>query len=299
MALLNVDAALPPHMWAVVRLLAMDKKSTPVEDVRQLLSPPSLVAGGKQDKTFDQAVRTLRDLGILSGTRADDELALGDSARHLDGNDLAAFTAVLRAAVLAPERNTGLADSDDTIGPRDLTRTLVMFLSEDPLGTPLTWQDAQIAQSSAFKSDGGDPARNNTRWNNFAHWAPALGLGAKPLFPIGGQAPLTPDCTGAVKQTVGYCWKVDERVNAVDLVRGVRAELPVLPGGRYADSLGMSSPGESCADAVLSHALLRGEHEGWLRLERHADARRAISVVDPDQPTRRVTDIVILEQLRG
>lgn len=299
MALLNVEASIPPHLWAVVRFLATVKKPLPVEDVRKFLSPPSLAVGDKQDKTFDQAVRTLHELGIVSGSSDDDELTLDGPARHLDGQDLEAFTCVLRTAVLAPQRNTGLADSGDTLGPRDLTRTLAWFLSRDPMSAPVTWRNAQIDQSSTLVPDVGDPARNDTRWNRFAHWTPALGLGARPIIPVAGAGPLTPDCTGGVKQTVYALWKVGERIDAVDLVRGVRAELPVLPGGSYSQALGIPSPGDASIDAALSFALLRGRDEGWLRLERDADARRVVNIIDPEQPGRRVSDIVITEELRG
>lgn len=298
MALLNVDAAIPPHMWAMVRLLVITKSSLSLENARSLLSPPSLITGNKQDKTFDQTVRTLRELGIVSGIK-DDELTLDASARHLDGQDFNAFRRVLRTAVLAPTRNTGLADSADTKGPRDLTRTLAWFLSQDPMSKPVTWRNAQLEQSASLVPDVGDPSRNDTRWNRFAHWAPVLGLGASPIIPVAGAGPLCPDCTAAVKQTVGALWKVGDDINAVDFVRAIRAELPVLPGGSYSEGLGIPGPGEASVDAALSFALLRGHDEGWLSLERDADARRFVSVIDPEQPNRRVSDVIIMEEPRG
>jgi hypothetical protein len=94
-------------------------------------------------------------------------------------------------------------------------------------------------------------------------------------------------------------WKVGDNINAVDLVRAIRAELPVLPGGSYSEGLGIRGPGETSVDAALSFALLRGHDEGWLRLERDADARRFVSVIDPEQPSRRVSDVAIMEEPRG
>jgi hypothetical protein len=42
MALLNVEASVPPYMWAVVRLLAAEGKPLLVDRARSFLAPPSL-----------------------------------------------------------------------------------------------------------------------------------------------------------------------------------------------------------------------------------------------------------------
>lgn len=296
MALLNVDASIPPFMWAVVRLLAAEGKPLPTDRARAFLSPPSLTEG-KENKAFDQAMRSLRELRLI--VEEESRLSLAGHARDLDGTDFAAFSAALRKAVLDSDLNAELAEDPRQTGPRDLTRTLVWFLSRDPLEEPATWDIAQLEQSIDLNPEAGTASRNDTRWNRFVHWAPALGLGADPLLPSSGKGPLSPDCTTAIKQTVQSLWAAGERINAVDAVRALRTALPVLPGGEYANALGIPDPGAQSAGPVLSFALLRGEDEGWLITHQDADAQRILTLHDPDQPSHYVSHIVISEDQHG
>lgn len=302
MALINVGASLPAPMWAVIRLLAFLKKAVPLDQARALLTPPSLSSkAGARDRTFDEAISTLRDLGLILVQDEGTALVLAGEARDVDGQDLDAFTSALRSAVFAPERNSGLGETDDPTGPRDLTRALAWFLSLDPMGHPVHGDIVQNMQKNALKSEVGPAIVNDVRWNRFGFWAPALGLAAPPTVPSAGKRPLTPDCTMAVRQVVQGRWKPGERVKAVEAVAAVREQLPVLPGGAYSRVLGIAGPGQTAAGAALSFALLRGHDEGWLRLERDADARRMLQVIDPEQPSspRSVSDLVILEAPRG
>ncbi|MGW9400209.1 protein DpdG [Streptomyces sp. NPDC055642] len=296
MALLLAESSIPPFMWAVVRLLAAEKKPVPVDRARALLAPPSLTEG-KESKTFDQAVRSLREVQMVVVDEG--RLSLTGYASDLDGTDFSSFSSALRQAVLAGELNVGLADDAGQTGSRDLTRILVWFLSCDPLDGPATWDIVQREQSIDLNPDAGTASRNDTRWNRFVHWAPALGLAAAPLLPTSGGGPLLPDCTEAVKQTVHRLWAVGERVNAVDAARALRTALPVLPGGDYANAMGIPAPGGQSAGPALSYALLRGEDEGWLMLQQDADAQRVLTLHDPDRPSHYVSDIVISEDQHG
>ncbi|MDH3035391.1 protein DpdG [Streptomyces sp. TRM75561] len=296
MALLLAESSIPPFMWAVVRLLAAEEKPLATDRARALLTPPSLTEG-KENKAFDQALRTLRELQLIAEEK--DPLSLAGHASDLDGTDFTSFSSALRQAVLAGELNVGLADDAGQTGSRDLTRILVWFLSCDPLDGPATWAIVQREQSIDLNPDAGTASRNDTRWNRFVHWAPALGLAAAPLLPTSGVGPLLPDCTEAVKQTVQRLWPVGERVNAVDAARTLRTALPVLPGGDYANAMGISDPGAQSAGAALSYALLRGEDGGWLVLQQDADAQRVLTLHDPDRPSHYVSDIVISEDQHG
>ncbi|MFF9644195.1 protein DpdG [Kitasatospora aureofaciens] len=302
MALINVEGSLPSPMWAVVRFLSFMKKPVPVDQCRALLSPSSLSSDdGATDRTFDLAVSTLRGLGLVSVEEGNGDLRLADVLRDLGQEDLDAYTRLLRDAVLAPDRNTGLADSGDQSGPRDLTRALAWFLSLDPMDPPVNWESAQLQQQDALKPEVGSPFSNDIRWQRFGYWAPALGLAARPLIPSGGSSPLTPDCTLAVRQAMFERWQPGMHINAVETLRALRGALPVLPGGGYSQALGITSPGETAAGTALSFALLRGEDEGWIRFESNADARRVLSLHDPERPLspRYVSDITILEDHRG
>ncbi|MET9218650.1 protein DpdG [Streptomyces sp. NPDC003300] len=283
-------------MWAVVRLLAAERKPLSADRARAFLAPPSLTEG-KENKIFDQALRSLRELQLI--TDNEDRLSLAGHAEDLDGADFTSFSSALRQAVLARELNVGLAADAGQTGSRDLTRILVWFLSRDPLDEPATWEIVQREQSIDLNPDAGTASRNDTRWNRFVHWAPALGLAAAPLLSSSGKGPLLPDCTEAVKQTVQRLWPVGEQANAVDVVRAMRTALPVLPGGDYANAMGIPDPGTQSAGPTLSYALLRGEDEGWLILQQGADARRVLTLHDPDRPSHYVSDIVISEDQHG
>lgn len=298
MALINVDASRPAPMWAVVRLLAHSKKPVPLERARALLSPPTLAPGNKDaSEMFNKAVKTLRELGLLHIDESTNDLNLIGPAAALDGRDWDAFSAALRSAVLAPERNSGLGDNDEQKGSRDLTRALAWFLALDPMAPPVAWEQAQKLRQNAFKPEAGPAIVNAERWQPFGDWAPALGLAARPLLPGGGSSPLTPDCTAAVRSVMRGLWEPGEQINAVAAVRRIREFLPVLPGGEYSRALDLDSPGDRVAGAALSFALLRGNDEKWLRLELDSDAPLVLQVADPEQPSspRYVSDITMQE----
>ncbi|MFE4869463.1 protein DpdG [Streptomyces sp. NPDC056682] len=298
MALINVGASRPDPMWAVVRLLTHSKNPVSLSSARALLSPPTLASGDKDaTEMFNKAIKTLRELGLLHIHESTGDLALAGAAAVLDGRDWDAFSAALRTAVLAPERNNDLGDNGEQKGSRDLTRALAWFLTLDPMEAPVAWEQAQKLRKDAFKPEVGHAIVNAERWQPFGDWAPALGLAARPLISEGGSSPLTPDCTAAVRYIVQSLWEPGQQINAVSAVRSIREHLPVLPGGEYSRSLHLDNPGDRVAGAALSFALLRGNDEKWLRLELDSDASLVLQVADPEQPSspRYVSDITMQE----
>lgn len=298
MALINVEASRPEPMWAVVRLVALSKKPVPLGSARALLSPPTLVSGDKDaSEMFNKAIKTLRELGLLHIHETTTEMELTGPAADLDGCDWDAFSAALRSAVFAPERNSDLGDNDEQRGSRDLTRALAWFLTLDPMEPPVAWEQAQKLRKNALKPEAGPSIVNAERWQPFGAWGPALGLAARPLISGGGSSPLTPDCTAAIRYTMQRLWEPGEQINAVAVVQSIREQLPVLPGGAYSVALGLHNPGDRVAGPALSFALLRGNDEGWLRLELDSDASLVLQVADPEQPQspRYVSDITIQE----
>jgi hypothetical protein len=297
MPLLNVDDAIPRQLWALVRLLTSTAQPLTAESARVLLQPPTLLSDGKQDKTFERALTTLRQLGFVISS-GEDALILNESAQGITVDDFDGFRRALREAVLDSDQNVDLAEQP-TAGPKDLTSVLAAFLTRDPLEPAVTWQDIKSISIAVFDPDATDPTPNDTRWNRFGHWAPALGLAAPPLVPTKGKSPLVPDCTLAVRQVVASLWRKGEVVGAVEFLQAVRDKIPVLPGGTYSKALRLPDPGATTADPALSFAMLRCEYDELLRLQRNADARSFITVADRDQPNRRVTDVVMLEANRG
>jgi hypothetical protein len=293
MTLINDPASLPAPMWAVVRFLISAGGHHPTDSAQAILCPPTLLpeANRAKDETFNSAVRSLRELGLVTADGG--QLSLSPPARRLAADDADRFCALLRAAVLDPGRNPGLSESDDQTGPKDLVRALTWFLSCDPF-TSLNWYNVTQLQIGALVPQVGLPIRNGFRWNRFAYWAPALGLASEPVLEDDRpEDPLLPDCTVAVRQAVHAAWEKDQRVEAAEAAERIVADLPVLPGGRYSQSLGLRPPAH--VSPTLSYALLCGHDQGWIRLEHRSDAARDILLADPDTATgtRRVSDITI------
>ncbi|NGY60389.1 hypothetical protein G7043_15780 [Lentzea sp. NEAU-D13] len=291
MAFLNVDRALPPQLWALVRLLSVRQPLTDSQ-ARAFMSPDSLSAGMKSDPPFQPTVRTLLELGLV----AQDES--GRLTLRYSMPSLADFQHRLREALFFPERNTDL-ESDPITGNRDMTIVLSYFLSFDPLDSPVSRTQVDERSARSFSVEGKNPTPSNVRWPRFVHWAPMLGLGAAPLMPTSDSGVLSPDCTKAVRQVLAASRLVGKTVSAVDVVRTIREAIPVLPGGAYSIRLGIPDPGEQAVGPALSFALLRGRHEGWLRFERFADSASSVTVADRDEPNRRVSDIVVSEGING
>lgn len=291
MAFLNVDRALPPQLWALVRLLSA-RQSLTDSQAKAFMSPDSLSAGMKTGSPFQPTVRTLLELDLV----AQDES--GRLSLRYPMSSLAEFQHRLREALFSPARNTDL-ESDPITGNRDMTIVLSYFLSFDPLDSPVTRAQIDEKIVGNFSVEHKNPTPSNVRWTRFVHWAPMLGLGAAPLMPTSDSGVLTPDCTKAVRQVLASFDVAGKTIPAVDLVRRIREAVPVLPGGTYSIRLDTPAPGEQVVDPALSFALLRGNYEGWLRLERFADSVSSVTVADRGQPNRRVSDIVVSEGING
>lgn len=308
MPLINVSASRPIPMWTVVRLLAIQPGPISVSLAKALLQPVSLPSAGGTEDTFDRAITTLVDLGLV--VNSGDYLTLCTRLTDLNPNDSATFFDQLRAAVLEPERNTQIADDDNQSGPKDLVRALCWLLSLEPHravtgaeqdnGYFETLMKITI-EAGHFSPNAGKPIVNSIRWNLFTSWAPALGFAASDVIHSDGRAErLIPDCTAAVHRTILNRWRRGTQMSIRQLVDSIRADLPVLPGGRYSRELGLpSNPNE--VDPALSFALLCGHDQGWIKLDHRSDAASSLGVADPDQASgaRRVSDVTVQGDANG
>jgi hypothetical protein len=301
MAVINEGASVPSYVWAVVRFLLSVGGQHPTDSTRKLLCPPTLMPG--DTGTFNAAIGTLEDLALA--TDDDGELSLSPAARKLSPDDEAAFSDLLRRAVLGQAQNVGLdGTGDQTVtkdaGAKDLVRALAWFLTRDAF-TPLGLDEVTQLQESAFPAQLGQAIVNGVRWGRFVYWAPALGFAAQSLLDKDQRQRqvrrLVPDCTVAVRRTVLTVWPKGERIAAADAINRIIEELPVLPGGRYSRMLGLPAPTTDVASS-LSSALLRGDHE-WISLVPRSDAARDVFLNDPDAANgrRQVSEIVVTGSL--
>ena len=210
MTLINEPASFPSQIWAVARFLLSTGGQYPAERARAMLCPSALLPEETRakDETFNQAVRTLQDLGLVAVEG--DDLSLAPVARELSPGDVDGFADLVRRAALESDRNTGLAESDDQTGPKDLVRALAWFLTLDAF-TPIGLGEVTQQQRGVFPSHVGNPIVNDVRWNRFVYWAPALGFASRALLENerSGQRQirLVPDCTVAVRRTVLAAWQ--------------------------------------------------------------------------------------------
>jgi hypothetical protein len=269
-ALLDPPGILPTAMWAVSRALLTEAKPIHNDVLRATVSPEAL----RKTDTFDFAIQGLRELRLIQ--IQEDSVALTDDVRKAKPSGFASFAGILRDAAFAEDGNRDIAANREQRGPRDLTRALCWFLSQDPLAGPLTWAEVQQRQANALPDSAGPAVINDTRWNMLTHWAPALGLAESPLTRTTG---LVPDVTRAVRASIRDLGN-GTTTTAAAFVGRVKARLPVLVDGRWATELGITTT--DTLDASTSHALLRLHDEGWLRLDREADAASVTVLQDPD-----------------
>ncbi|MDV7245326.1 MULTISPECIES: protein DpdG [Rhodococcus] len=292
MGLINVDDPLPWHTWATVRLLLATKDRSLAEaEAQALLAPPSL--SEKSSSIFRKTTRLLTDLGLLNSSDgmlsiADDDLAA------VQRDDVESFTGLLRRAVFADEQNTDLTVPTGEVsrtGALDLNRALAWFLSLDSYaGYDL---DAELARAyTALRPEAGTKALvNKERLPHFGAWSQFLGLARTRVVIAGGrgtendfQSRIAPDCTIAVRSVLRKSSEItkDSPVPAPAVLLLLRKEIPVVPGGRHSMTVGIAPPEADTGGSVLSYALLRGQDEGWLALDRLSDSEHRVHLVDPD-----------------
>ncbi|GGO02024.1 protein DpdG [Micromonospora parathelypteridis] len=278
-ALINVESSLPRPLWALVRHLAgQPRKRQRLPDAEAVLSPPSLIPGGDKQRTFERAVGTAEELGLVE--RIEENLVLSADAGAVGGENIEAFYDLLRRRVLTRVDAETLATDPSQTRGKDLLRSLCWFLTLDSQVALVTANTFGSEQHNALAEDLGNPLKNMARWNGFTYWAPALGFADTPLLPYSGARALVPDCTRAVRRTVRETWRPGTQLTAREFVDGLLEALPVLPGGRSSLALGLE-PRLHDVSATLSFALQRGCEEGWLILSAPSDAAGGVQYSDP------------------
>jgi len=269
-------------MWALVRHLAhQPRKQQRLAEAEAVLSPPAVAGEPGQQSVFGKAVQTAEAFSLIE--RQDELLVLSAEAQAIGREDIEGFHDLLRQRVLdRVDAETLATDPSQTLG-KDLLRALCWFLTLDSQLVNVNSKTFAIEQHNALAEDLGNPLRNETRWNLFTYWAPALGFAEAPLISASTARALVPDCTRAVRRVVQQQWQPGTQLGAGEFVAAILDALPVLPGGRFSRALKLEV-GPLDVVPALSFALQRGREEGWLILSAPSDATGGVQFGDPRAP---------------
>ncbi|MEV0731912.1 protein DpdG [Polymorphospora sp. NPDC050346] len=276
-ALINVESSLPRPLWALVRHLATQPgRKQSLADAKALLSPPTLFKEGTDTaQVFDKALRLATGLGLVSNDEG--KLAL---LEKINGDDIAAFYDLVRWRVLTRVTPEAVATDPSLTDGKDLLRALCWFLTRGSQSEAVTKKTFGGEQHKVLDDGLGNPLQNETRWNLFTYWAPALGFANWQLLGEEGTPGLVPDPTRAVRGVVRTLWKPGTRLDGQTFVSGLLDALPVFPGGAFSEALGLPTGPRGVADS-MAFALQRGQEDGWLRLTTASDASNGIQYLDP------------------
>ncbi|OKI26125.1 protein DpdG [Streptomyces sp. CB03911] len=272
MAYLNpTQTALPDFIWPVFRFMAVQRGIVPQRRIIAFTAPESLGTG---DSDVVMSLRALGELGFLETEGRGEEALwkLATAGRGIAVDDYAMFQKRLRSALFGFSEPDGRDLVDGAAA--DLVRALCWFLKSDPHTDWATWVSVQ-----ADKTWPSDSLPNSTRWAPFRSWGSAVGLVAS--APHDADACIA-DCAIAVRQALEELLDPGQEKEALEVLRGLRSLIPVLPGGILSKAFGFHHESEVEAGAALSFALRRWEIEGWLKLELRSDSQTQIKLFTPD-----------------
>ena len=263
MALLNPPEIVPSVMRVIFDYLAHAASAVTRKDLENTICPPNVTPAGRP--VFKASLLAATELGLVH--QEEDRL----SVKAPTGAD---FRQVLRQRVFDPSNNDPSAVSDR--GASDLTRALAWFLAQDAYAGVEPWisdgprgvqklQKEQFAESRAFQND--------TRWNSFNRWGPALGLATH--VPWKKSVTVLPDPTVAISEELPAVFANDRRIALDVFLDRLSSKIPVLDGGRYrasVETLASLPAGEGLVSHSISHVLWRLAARGTVELHSLADA---------------------------
>ncbi|GAA3043226.1 hypothetical protein GCM10010464_04170 [Pseudonocardia yunnanensis] len=273
MPLLNPPNILPKGMFLIARTLRHHGKPVERASLKALLQPPSLPLRKAGTNTFDASLKALRDLGLAQT----DGSTVTYNAKAPAPDDMETFYDGLLACIMS---DAAIGEEDGT-AQEDLMAALAWWCAQDPHAEPVGWDRVQELLShdmgATFQSF---PIGNSVPWLAFGRWAVSLGFAEQQSFGEPGGLRLIPDVTRALKRAVRISG-LHGTVRADQFLTVVRAELPVVDGGRLAMRWRPTwdlPPGRQAVsgaiDRALSHALLRCAEDGLLGLLSLSDASK-------------------------
>lgn len=224
MDVLNPSPALclPQAMWLTYRTI-MKNSDLSEEEVLAWVTPNAMRASTPSGGAHAiRALRGLREFGLVQ--QGSDGLYNAETVKGAPE-----FIRRLRRQLVIPPE----ALENGAQGAPDLRQGLVWLMRQSP-AIPLNWEYVQAHNSVRLFT-------NDTRWNAFADWPKALGLGRSALTAMATGLGLretgvkiVPNPTEAVVDVIrhpsGEPLPVGEEIPVQQLLTFLLDELPVLPG---------------------------------------------------------------------
>jgi hypothetical protein len=282
LAVLNPPRVLPGLGRAIINFLIESRSAWDEAGLIDAFKPGGVNESGGAADGVKNTLSAFRAIGMLHTSPQGGITAAESVTMHgsMFGRD--EFRRVMLNHVLDLDRDGdawAVGDGDaSTSGARDLTRALSWFLAQDALGAPLSWNDnIQKMQADQFGTSENLrwPIANDTRWNAFARWAPALGLAVPSV--VRGASGLVPLPTLAITDTIAQM--PDGQMQIEDFLNALARKLPVLSRGVVRSGLVARlavdpDPGvhNNSVDTSVAQVLRILEARGRLSLETLADA---------------------------
>lgn len=296
MAVLNPPRVIPGLGRSIVNFLIESRSAWDDADLVEALKPAGVNDDGNAADGVRNTLSAFRAIGIIESA-SDGSVVVASSATATGrAFDRVEFRRLMLRHVfdLARDGDPWAVAEDDAVtrGARDLTRALSWFLAQDALAEPLSWtSNVQQLQAAQFGTSENDrwAIINDTRWNAFSRWAPALGLAAPSV--VRSRAGLVPLPTIAVTDALDEMPAA--RVPIFEFLDALAQRLPVLPGGLIRKGLvsrlgSDPDPGiqAHAVDSSLAQALRILEARGRLKYETLADAEGVqVSTLDQARTT--------------
>ncbi|MEH3135976.1 MAG: hypothetical protein PGN30_13375 [Mycolicibacterium neoaurum] len=273
MDVLNPSPALclPQAMWLTYRTI-MSNSDLSEEEVLALVTPNAMRAStpGLGAHAI-RALRGLREFGLVQ--QDSDELY---NAETVEGAP--EFIRRLRRQLVVPSETL----ENGAQGAPDLRQGLVWLMRQSP-AIPLNWEYVQAHNSVRLFT-------NDTRWNAFADWPKALGLGRSALTAMATGLGLretgvkivpnpTEAVVDAIRHPFGERLPVGEEIPVQQLLAFLRDELPVLPGHPSAVYDGIGNDPDNGLRA-LGLALSSAEERKVLSLSYQSDPSGVMALPD-------------------
>jgi hypothetical protein len=291
MALLNPPNILPNGMHLIAKYLAAHGKPVDRQRLKAALQPSTLPLRRDGTNTFDACLKALQDLALITA----DGAAISAAPDLAVAADARAFGDTLLFAVCS---SAGAAQDDIATPQRDLLVALTWWCAQDPYGAPIGWQEVGHLLShdlgSGFASF---PIGNSNPWQSFVRWATTLGFAEHDGLTPRTTSTLVPDFTRALRAVLRK-HRPSGETTATRLVALLQDRLPMIDGGLHATALRSTwnlpvgrRAAANALDLAFSHALLRCEEDGVLKLENRSDAEKVLLSDGPD--VRPVSHVVL------